>query len=62
MLLSDPKWGKGCLTVLAFVAIWTLIRTSMIHFEWSIPKPIGSLIGFLIFLGIARLIVNQIFD
>ena len=62
MLFSEPKWGNGCVALVAAVAGLFLLGAVTNHFGWSIPRPVGSLVGFLIFLAIARFILNQIFD
>lgn len=62
MLFSDPKWGNGCLAFIGVVATYFLLTAIMRHFAWSIPRPLGSFLGFLLFLGFARFVVNQIFD
>lgn len=36
--------------------------TRHFNWTWSPPAPVAQIIGFLVFLGIARFILNQIFD
>ena len=62
MLFGDPKWGNGCLALLGGVAGLYLFGAVFNHFKWSLPEPVGSLVGLLLLLGIARFILNQIFD
>ncbi len=62
MLFSDPKWGNGCLALIAGVIGFFLLNAMMNHFGWSIPRPVAGVVGFLILLGIVRFILNQIFD
>lgn len=66
MLFSDPKWGSGCLALIIGVAgfylVGTLLGILLNYLGWTIPRPVGSVIGLLICLGIARFILNQIFD
>lgn len=66
MLFSEPKWDNGCFVLVAIVACITLLNAAARYYNWasswSIPAPVGQVIGFLIFLGLARFILNQIFD
>jgi len=62
MFFSDPKWGNGCLALLAGVAGVTLLRVALHNVNWSIPRPVGSIIVLLVSLAIVRFILNQIFD
>ena len=65
MLFSEPKWDHGCFALLAIVACITLLNAAARYYNWSswsIPAPVGQVIGLLIFVGMARFILNQIFD
>jgi hypothetical protein len=62
MLFSEPKWGNGCLALLAGVAGFFLIASVVRFFGWSVPRPVATLLQFLLVLAIARFILNQIFD
>ena len=64
MLFSDPKWGSGCIAIIAVVGGLTLLSAAMQHFGWtlSLPQSVGGFVSFLVFLAIARFVVNQIFD
>jgi hypothetical protein len=65
VLFSDPQWGKGCLTLIVGVAGVTLLRALFGHVslpDTPLVQGAGSLIILLIFLGIVRFILNQIFD
>jgi len=62
MLFSDPKWGNGCLALIAGVAGIYLLGAISSHFSWTMPRPVGAVVGFLFLLAIARFILNQIFD
>jgi len=65
MLFSDPQWGKGCVTLFIAVIIVTMLRQIFGHYKLPdspLVQGAGELIVFLIFLGIVRFILNQIFD
>lgn len=62
ILLKDPEWGKGCFAV--FLAVVGLVIVSAIigHCGWTIPRPVGRVVGLLLALAIARWVLNRIFD
>lgn len=64
MLLSDPKWGNGCIVLIAAVGGLTLLSAIIRNYDWTIsfPPAVGRVVGFFILLAIARFILNQIFD
>jgi|GEM_PF-2967930 len=64
MLFSEPKWASGCFALFLVIGGLLLLESALGHLRWSfsLPTPVGQVLGLLLLVALARFILNQIFD